>query len=32
MLPLDLVQLRQKFEEDKKRIAAMKAARKFKPY
>lgn len=27
-----LVQLRQKFEEDKKRIAAMKAARKFKPY
>ena len=29
---LDLAQLRKKFEEDKKRISAMKAARKFKPY
>jgi len=27
-----LTQLRQKFEEDKKRIAAMKASRRFKPY
>jgi len=27
-----LTQLRQKFEEDKKRIATMKASRRFKPY
>merc|ERR1712136_678021 len=27
-----LTQLRQKFEEDKRRIAAMKASRRFKPY
>ena len=29
---IDLADLRKKFEEDKKRIAAMKASRKFKPY
>jgi hypothetical protein len=27
-----VVELRQKFEEDKKRIAELRAARKFKPY
>lgn len=27
-----LTQLRRKFENDKKRIATMRAARKFKPY
>lgn len=29
---IDLTQLRRKFEDDKKRIATMRAARKFKPY
>ncbi len=28
----DLAKLRQKFEEDKQRIALMKTSRKFKPY
>ena len=28
----DIAQLRQKFQEDKQRIALMKAQRKFKPY
>ncbi len=29
---LDVAELRQKFEEDKQKVARMKAARKFKPY
>jgi len=28
----EVMRLRQKFEEDKRQIAAMKAARKFRPY
>jgi len=32
LLVAEIVQLRQKFEEDKRQIAAMKAARKFRPY
>lgn len=29
---LDIAQLRKKFEEDKQRIALMRAQRKFRPY
>ena len=29
---LDIAQLRKKFEEDKEKVAKMKAARKFRPY
>ena len=28
----DIAQLRKKFEEDKEKVAKMKAARKFRPY
>ena len=31
-LPPDLLELREKFEADKRRLAELKAARKFKPY
>jgi len=31
-IQIEIAELRRKFEEDKRRIEKMKAARKFKPY